>query len=93
MKINLQNVRVTSYTTHSSGASARPGKTLEVIAPRGTFRPGQRIRKLKLEDEKGDTVALELAHVVQQRQAAPRAGDKTPKETVTIVYEAIQRPI
>lgn len=93
MKINLQSVRVTSYTTHGSAAAAKPAKTLEVVAPRGTFKQGQRIPKLKLEDARGETVALELAHVVQQRQARPGAGATHSSQEWTIVYETIQRPV
>ncbi len=94
MKINLQNVRVTSYTTHGTAASARPGKTLAVVAPRGTFKHGQRIPKLKLQDTKGQTVAVELAHVVQQRPARARAGgNDVMQQEWTLTYEAIQRVV
>ena len=93
MKINLKNVAVTSYTTHSTSAGAGAGKSIQVIAPRDTFRQGERIPKLKLQDAKGQTVAVELAHVVQQRQAPARAGDKTPSHEWTIVYETIQRVV
>ncbi|MEM8725380.1 MAG: hypothetical protein AAGE86_07650, partial [Pseudomonadota bacterium] len=85
---------VTSYTTHSTAASARPGKTLAVVAPRGTFKQGQRIPKLKLQDAKGQTVAVELAHVVQQRQAQTRAGgNDVMQQEWTLVCEHIQRVV
>lgn len=93
MKINLQNVRVTSYTTHSASASARADKTLAVVAPQGTFKQGQRIPKLKLEDAKGQMVAVELAHVVQQKQARPQAGQSASSQEWTLVCEHIQRVV
>lgn len=94
MTINLQNVRVTSYTNHGTSASARMGKTIAVTAPRDTFKQGQRIPKLKLQDEKGQTVALEMAHVVQQRQAPRTAGgNDVMQQEWSIVYETIQRVV
>ncbi|QUL38431.1 hypothetical protein [Erythrobacter sp. JK5] len=90
----LRNVRVTSYETHRASASGGPGKTLQVIAPRDTFKQGQRIPKLTLQDQKGNTVALELAHVVQQRPARARAGgNDVMQQEWSIVYESIQRAV
>ena len=91
MKINLQNVRVTSYSHHTDGTSARPSNTIGVTAPRGTFKRGARFPKLTLQDQKGETVALELAHVVQQKAGVGRTASGEAVEEVTISYHTLTR--
>ncbi len=91
MAINPKNVQVTSYSLHTDGRASTSAKTMQVVAPRGTFKRGERIPKLSLQDTKGDKVALELAHVVQQKAGVGRTASGEPAEEVTISFHALTR--
>ena len=91
MAITLKNTQITSYSHHTTPASAPGGahvpKPVIVWAPVGSLRPGQRFAKLRLRDPSGAVMVLTGAHVLGVRPSPGRGTEQVTLNFTQVGHE------